>query len=122
MNTLHVLFDDVEPELEKISLDPKSFFLLGLLEENPYPAQLAKALCLPNPTVTFLLKRLEKHEYLKRSSEPDDLRKFRFTLTPAGRKALSKGETIVGRSFDRMLSNLSATERKQLFKLFSALK
>jgi DNA-binding MarR family transcriptional regulator len=121
MNTLHILFDDVEPELAKIDLEPKGFFLLGLLEENPYPAQLAKALCLPNPTVTFLLKRLEKREYVKRASEPGDLRKFRFTLTAAGRKALAKGQTIVGKSFDRMLSQLSASDRKTLFKLFSSL-
>ena len=122
MNTLHILFDDVQPELAKIGLEPKGFFLLELLEENPYPALLAKALCVPNPTITFLLKRLEKSEYVRRSSEPGDLRKFRFTLTAAGRKALSKGEAIVGKSFDRMLGQLSAADRKVLFKLFSSLK
>ncbi len=122
MNTLHILLDDVEPELAKIDLEPKGFFLLGLLEENPYPAQLAKALSLPGPTVTFLLKRLEKREYVKRATEPGDLRKFRFTLTAAGRKALGKGQTILGKSFDRMLGQLSPTEKKQLFKLFAALK
>lgn len=118
---MHLLFDDVEPELAKLDLEPKSFFLLGVLEENPYPAQMAKALCLPNPTITFLLKRLEKREYVKRSNVPGDLRKFRFTLTPAGKKALLKGQTILGKRLDTMLGKLSNTDQKQLFKLFSAL-
>jgi len=118
MNTLHILFDDIEPELSTIGLEPKGFFLLELLEENPYPAQLAKALCLPNPTITFLLKRLEEREYVKRANEPGDLRKYRFTMTAAGRKALTKGETIVGKSVEQMLSRLSSTDRKMLFKLF----
>jgi len=122
MNTLHILFDDVGPDLAKLDLEPKAFFLLGLVEENPYPAQLAKALCLPGPTVTFLLKRLEKHAYVTRSTEPGDLRKFRFTVTPAGRKALTKGQSVLGKSFDRMLGQLSAAEKKQLFKLFASLK
>lgn len=118
---MHHLFDEVEPELSKLDLEPKSFFLLGVLEENPYPAQMAKALCLPNPTITFLLKRLEKREYVKRSNVPGDLRKFKFTLTAAGRKALLKGQTILGSSLDSMLGKLSKTDRNQLFKLFSSL-
>ena len=118
---MHLLFDKIEPELSEIALDPKSFFLLGLLEEHPYPAQLAKALCLPNPTISFLLKRLEKSEYVKRANEPGDLRKYRFTLTAAGKKSLLKAQTIVGKHLDIMLGQLSKTERNQLFKLFAAL-
>lgn len=119
---MHLLFDDVEPELAKLDLEPKSFFLLGVVEDNAYPAQMAKALCLPNPTITFLLKRLEKREYVKRANEPGDLRKFKFTLTPAGRKALLKGQTILGKRLDSMLGQLSGADRNQLFKLFAELK
>lgn len=121
MNTMHLLFDAIEPELAEIALDPKSFFLLGLLEEHPYPAQLAKALSLPNPTITFLLKRLEKNDYVKRANEPGDLRKYKFTLTAAGRKALLKGQAIVGKELTRMLGQLSKPDRNQLFKLFAGL-
>jgi DNA-binding MarR family transcriptional regulator len=82
---------------------------------------MAKALSLPNPTVTFLLKRLEARAYVKRSNEPGDLRKYRFTLTAAGRKALLKGQSILGKRLDAMLGKLSVADRNQLFKLFGSL-
>lgn len=121
MNTMHALFDDVEPDLAKLDLEPKSFFLLGVVDENPYPAHMAKALSLPNPTITFLLKRLEARAYVKRSNEPGDLRKYRFTLTAAGRKALLKGQSILGKRLDSMLGKLSVADRRQLFRLFQSL-
>ena len=43
-------------------------------------------------------------------------------MTTAGRKALLKGQAIVGKELTSMLGQLTKADRNQLFKLFSALK
>jgi hypothetical protein len=41
MNTMHALFDDVEPDLAKLDLEPKSFFywvsLMKILIQRIWP-------------------------------------------------------------------------------------
>ena len=49
-----------EAALEKDHLDLKSLFLLSAVDALPFPAELAKRLMVPKPTVTFIIKRMEK--------------------------------------------------------------
>src|SRR5262245_9248055 len=53
------VMDDSAPALEPLGLSPKAFFLLATVEEHPFPAELARAMHLPPPTVTYLVKQLE---------------------------------------------------------------
>ena len=53
------VMDDSEPALEALGLSPKAFFLLEAVEEHPFPAELARRMHLPPPTVTYLVKQLE---------------------------------------------------------------
>jgi DNA-binding MarR family transcriptional regulator len=122
MTVMHACLEHIEASLAELDLDPKSFFLLNVLEEHPYPAQLAKRLMLPGPTVTFLLKKLEASGHVKRSSEPNDLRKFRFTMTASGKKAMQKGQAALNEALNERLSKLTATDREKLFHLFAQLK
>ena len=46
------VMDDSEPDLEALGLTPKAFFLLAAVEEHPFPAELARRMHLPPPTVT----------------------------------------------------------------------
>ncbi len=86
------VMDDSEADLEALGLSPKAFFLLAAVEENPFPAELARRMHLPPPTVTYMVKRLEAKGLLERQPEPGDLRKFRLVRTDAGREALSRGQ------------------------------
>ena len=54
------VLDDSEPDLEALGLSPKAFFLLAAVEEHPFPAELARRMHLPPPTVTYMVKQLEE--------------------------------------------------------------
>ena len=53
------IMDESEPALEELGLSPKAFFLLEAVEGHPFPAELARRMHLPPPTVTYLVKQLE---------------------------------------------------------------
>jgi len=108
---------EVEPEVRAQGIEMKEFFLLGKLDDHPYPADLARALLTPKPTITFMVKRLEAAGFVKRQTEADDLRRFRLTLTPSGRKAMEAARTILDEAFGRRLARLATGERAELTRI-----
>lgn len=104
---------NAERALAKDKLDVKCFFLLASVEELKHPAALAKHLVLPKPTVTFLIKKLEQVQYVRRKTVAGDLRRFEIQLTPLGRKVCERGRKTLGEAFDASISHLSANEREQ---------
>ena len=119
---VHSVLDEAGPELERVGLaDGKALFLLLAAESDPYPAEIAKRLLLPKPTVTFLIKRAEAAGHLTRSPDPDDLRRVRLKLTRRGRSAARQGQSALESIFEKRLACLDAKEqevfRECLFKL-----
>jgi DNA-binding MarR family transcriptional regulator len=108
--TMGVIFE-VEPEVRALGLEVKEFFLLGKLDEHPHPAELARALLTPKPSITFMVKRMEAAGFVQRQTDEGDLRRFRLTLTRSGRKAMEAARTILNEAFGRRLARLSAGER-----------
>lgn len=100
------VLDESEPEMDRLGLSPKTFFLLTAVEEHPFPAELARRMHLPPPTVTYLIKQLEERGFLGRRAEPGDLRKFRLVQTDAGREALCRGREALGTVLARRLRRL----------------
>jgi DNA-binding MarR family transcriptional regulator len=100
------VMDDSEPELEALGLSPKAFFLLAAVQEHPFPAQLARRMHLPPPTVTYLIKQLEAGGFLERRAERGDLRKFRLVVTDAGRMALQRGRQALGDVLGKRLGRI----------------
>ena len=85
--------------MESLGLSPKAFFLLAAVEEHPFPAELARRMYLPPPTVTYMVKQLEeKRDPGRRKAEPGDLRKFRLVQTVAGSQALERGPVLWART------------------------
>src|ERR1700686_2210415 len=81
----------VAPKIGALGLETKELFLLGEVEAHPYPAELAAVLCMPKPTVTVYVKRLEAAKFLRREIDAADLRRHRLLGTPPGRKGFSRG-------------------------------
>lgn len=118
---LQSVLAEVEPELSGIGLDAKGLFLLGSLDEYPHPAELAKAMCVPKPTISFLVKRAEAAGHLRREAEPNDLRRFRLSLTDQGRDVMKKGAEILNDAFGRRLQRLNDREIKTFQSLVTQL-
>lgn len=108
------VISDIAPELAAMGLDAKELFVLAEIDEHPYPADLADRLCMPRPTVTTNLKRLEAARLVRREIDPADLRRHRLHLTDAGREALARGRAVLVEAFGARLSRLSAAEQAQL--------
>jgi DNA-binding MarR family transcriptional regulator len=107
---------EVEPQVREHGLEMKEFFLLSKLDEYPNPADLARAMLTPKPTVTFLVKRMEAAGFVRRAVQPDDLRRFRLTLTPSGRKAMEAAKQILDEAFGRRLARLTQAQRAELVR------
>ena len=111
----------VAPALAALRLDPKELFLLAEVDEHPHPAELATVLCMPKPTVTVIVKRLEAAGFLRRAIDPGDLRRHRLTITPSGRKAITRGLALLSDAFGVRLERLEPRERTRLKALLEKL-
>src|ERR1700760_4487375 len=94
----------VAPDIAALGLETKELFLLAELDEHPYPAELAATLCMPKPTVTITVKRLEAAGFMRREIDPSDLRRHRLLLTAAGRRAMTGGLALLSEAFGTRLA------------------
>jgi DNA-binding MarR family transcriptional regulator len=104
----------VTPDIEALGLEAKELFVLAEVDEHPYPAELAATLCMPKPTVTAYVKRLEAAGLLRREIDANDLRRHQLSLTPAGRKVMTRGLALLSQAFGARLAHLSAAQQTEL--------
>ena len=111
----------VAPEIGNLGLETKELFVLAELDEHPHPAELATTLCIPKPTITVNLKRLEAAGFIRREIDASDLRRHRILLTPSGRKAMTKGLALLSEAYGERLGRLTAAEQGELKSLLEKL-
>jgi DNA-binding MarR family transcriptional regulator len=111
----------VAPKIAALGLETKELFLLGEVEAHPYPAELAAILCMPKPTVTVYVKRLEAAGFLRREIDAADLRRHRLVVTPTGRKAKSRGLALLSAAFGGRFERLSAVEQSAFQRMLEKL-
>ncbi len=112
----------VTPEIGALGLETKELFLLAEVDEHPHPAQLAGKLCMPKAHfVTVNVKRLEAAGFSRREIDAGDLRRHRLLLTPSGRKAMTRGLTLLSDAFAARLGRLSAAKQAELKALLEEL-
>ena len=120
-NVLQSVLERADSELSSLELDARRLFILSTVEAHPFPADLARALSLPKPSITFLVKKLEESGYLRRQGEKGDLRRYRLTITPAGIKARDKGTEVVTGIFGDCLNSLSAADQAAFSRIVDQL-
>ena len=112
----------VAPAVGELGLETKELFVLAAMDEHQHPAELAGALCMPKPTVTVTVKRLEAAGFVRREIDAADLRRHRLILTPSGRKAMTRGLALLSEAFGTRLSRLSGSEQSELKILLEKLR
>jgi DNA-binding MarR family transcriptional regulator len=105
---------EVEPRVRAHRLEMKEFLMLSKLDAHPNPADLARALLTPKPTVTFMVKRMEAAGYIRRETQSDDLRRFHLSLTAPGRKAMEAAREILDDAFGQRIARLTQAQRTEL--------
>ena len=106
------VISSAEESITALGLDSKELFLLAEIDEHPYPAELASALCMPKATITLYLKRLEAAGFARREIDLADLRRHRILLTAAGHQAVKDGLELLADEFTKRLARLTAAEQK----------
>ena len=106
-----------EPDIAELGFESKELFLLAEVDEHPYPAELAVTLCMPKPTVTVYLKRLEAAGLVRREIDPTDLRRHRLLLTEAGRQANRDGLALLSEAFSKRLDCLTVAQQEEFKSL-----
>jgi DNA-binding MarR family transcriptional regulator len=112
---------EVSPALGELGLEVKELFILAELDSTPYPAALAQVLLIPKPTVSLYVKRLENAGLLKREIDCSDLRRYKLSLTPDGRKKMARGLRLLAAAFGARLGRLSAAQRADFKALLEKL-
>lgn len=109
------------PEIEALGLEPKEFFVLDGLEERFYPAELARHLSMPKPTVTLHLKNLEAKGLIARAIDAQDLRRHRLELTTSGLQTVVQARAVLAKHYGQRLARLSRREQTAFAKLLEKL-
>jgi DNA-binding MarR family transcriptional regulator len=115
------IITSVTSDIAALGLESKELFLLAEIDEHPHPAELAVTLCMPKPTVTVNLKRLEAAGFIRREIDTGDLRRHRLIVTPTGRKAMTRGLALLSDAFGTRIARLSVREQADLKTLLEKL-
>ncbi|REJ26708.1 MarR family winged helix-turn-helix transcriptional regulator [Caldibacillus debilis] len=91
--TFHHLRKKLDQDMQAMTSYPvtRTQFILLLLisrEGSPKLARLAEEMNVQPSAITVLIDRLEKLNYVKRITDPDDRRSVRVELTPLGREII----------------------------------
>ena len=101
------------------------FDLMAQLERNPgglRMGELSKRLMVTGGNVTGITDQLVREGLVTREAPPDDRRAFVVRLTPAGRRSFLRMAEAHEAWVVRLVSGLTAPERRQLFELLAKLK
>lgn len=111
----------LERELAKIGVSPSQWMLLTALGERNKQVQtdLARMVNLDNATVTRIIDKLEEMKLLIRKQDKGDRRVQIVSLTPKGRSAYKKWNTVGEKVNSIATENLSATQLDNTLNLLA---
>ncbi len=104
----------------QFGLTDVQFNILMILKEHGAAGlsqqELSEHLIVTKSNVVGLIDRLERGGYVRRKSHPSDRRFNQIVLTPKGQKLEAKVERSYFQEVDKMMSVLSASEKRSVIK------
>lgn len=112
----HALFKDFENEVRSAGLGSLEWRVLATLSDLPAMSigQLAQEVLSQQPTVTKLVQRLQAHNWVQLTNDPQDQRRTLVHITPTGQRKVSP---LIAKSRDheaRALAGLNAVDAQRL--------
>ncbi len=84
--------------------------------------QLAELACILKPSMSGVLKRLERDGVVARRKSPEDQRRVFISLTVKGQQAFLAMSEEMGRNYDRILGQFGEDKLQQLMQLLDEMK
>jgi len=84
--------------------------------------QLAELACILKPSMSGVLKRLERDGIVARRKSPEDQRRVFINLTVKGQQAFLAMSEEMGRNYDKILSQFGEQKLQQLMQLLDEMK
>ncbi len=84
--------------------------------------QLAELACILKPSMSGVLKRLERDGVVARRKSPEDQRRVFISLTAKGQQAFLAMSEEMGRNYDRILGQFGEDKLQQLMQLLDEMK
>jgi len=105
--------------LAPFDLKPQQFATLERLRELGPTSQnrLGEAVGMPRANIHKMVERLAARGLVAATPDPDDARRRLVTLTPAGRRLTTRLIPLDQASTEDALAELSAQERRELYRL-----
>ena len=97
-------------------LTPSQLILMQITEDakNPTPSFLAKEVSLSQATVTALIDKLEKREFVRRRRDDEDKRRVYVELTEHGSRTLREAPDSLQTRFEKGFAKLEPWEQSFL--------
>ena len=109
--------------IRELGVTPHIWRILALLQERDGVSitELSDVSMIDRTLLSRILSDLEKRGFVRKRSNPNDMRYTGIFLTPAGTKKFAELLPIARRQIERAVSGLSAAELSQLNKTLSTI-
>jgi DNA-binding MarR family transcriptional regulator len=113
--------DDLISNLAGLELRTITFSALSMIVDNPdiIQSRLAEALRMERPNLVVVIDELEQRELITKSKLKSDRRAYALRPTLKGRRMRDRALRVVAAHEDRLLSALSAEERRNLVAMLN---
>lgn len=113
----HAIFASSGEGLQTLGLNPKSLAVLAIIEMLPHPHDIAVSLGAPDPTISNILKELEKQGYVERALAKGDRRRTMVVRTEKGDTACGEAIQLVDLQSSSVFETLTQPELAELSRI-----
>ncbi|WP_428910488.1 MarR family winged helix-turn-helix transcriptional regulator [Niallia sp. Krafla_26] len=124
METSKQIQDQIKLEISKNDLNITEFSVLETLYHKGRQTihQIGKNILISSGSMTYVIDKLEKKGYLKRTGCPDDRRAIFITLTPSGEELMNNIMPEYQTFINKMFDSLNHEEAESLVRLLQKVK